>query len=433
METEEDRKLRLRKEAERETEQAQERETLQREERDRAHRRTLTEELRNLEARRERTKRELGGLELESNHLNSIVKESYRVSTHDDARSLSTQEKGLQTLDFTRKGLLQKKDLLTSTIQQHERALETARTQEQNTRKARSQQAEAKQILTKTDEAVRTLTSELENLMVEVRTTESEMNELTRRIQKDQQKKNTLASKVSKTEKEKVEKSLAVGNSGLKFLLGMPQQEELILIDTLSEAGLKENILEEGYNYSDRKEMQLLGIAQKLGEFNIKRYQLGKIPTIAAFGSYSKNAQRNTFSFFDTYQDWFTTSIVGLKMAIPIFSGNSRNAHIQQSKYELQKTNNNIEQLKQSIDYDVAQSKIKMTSALLTVDNQKRNTELAEKVYNTTKKKYEQGLGNNQEIYNAQTELKVAQNNYYSSLYEAINAKIDWLKAAGKL
>ena len=236
-----------------------------------------------------------------------------------------------------------------------------------------------------------------------------------------------------KTEKEKVEKSLAVGNSGLKFLLGMPQQEELILIDTLSEAGLKENILEEGYNYSDRKEMQLLGIAQKLGEFNIKRYQLGKIPTIAAFGSYSKNAQRNTFSFFDTYQDWFTTSIVGLKMAIPIFSGNSRNAHIQQSKYELQKTNNNIEQLKQSIDYDVAQSKIKMTSALLTVDNQKRNTELAEKVYNTTKKKYEQGLGNNQEIYNAQTELKVAQNNYYSSLYEAINAKIDWLKAAGKL
>ena len=234
------------------------------------------------------------------------------------------------------------------------------------------------------------------------------------------------------TEKVKVQNLLAAGNSGLKFLLGMPQKDELVLTDTLNEAELKDNILEQNYNYNNRKEMQLLGIAQKLGEYNVRRYKLSKIPTIAAFASYSKNAQRSSFNFFNN-GDWFTTSIVGFKMAIPIFDGNSRNAHIQQSRYELQKTKNNIEQLKQSIDYDVEQSKIKMTSALLTVDNQKKNIELAEKVYNTTKLKYEQGLGSNQEIYNAQTELKVAQTNYYSALYDAINAKTDWLKAAGKL
>ena len=67
------------------------------------------------------------------------------------------------------------------------------------------------------------------------------------------------------------------------------------------------------------------------------------------------------------------------------------------------------------------------------MDSQKKNIELAEKVYNTTKLKYEQGLGSNQEIYTAQTELKVAQNNYYSSIYDAINAKIDYLKAVGRL
>ena len=33
----------------------------------------------------------------------------------------------------------------------------------------------------------------------------------------------------------------------------------------------------------------------------------------------------------------------------------------------------------------------------------------------------------------AQTDLVTAQNNYYSSLYDAIIAKIDYLKAAGKL
>ncbi len=235
-----------------------------------------------------------------------------------------------------------------------------------------------------------------------------------------------------KTEKLKIENMLAAGNSGLKFIMGMPQKEELVLTDSLSEDELKANILNESYNYQDRKEIQLLGIAEKLGDYNIKRYKLSKIPTIAAFASYSKNAQRSSFNFFNK-GDWFSTSLAGIKIAIPIFDGNRKNALIQQSRYELQKTKNNIEQLKQVIDYDVEQAKIKMTSALLTMDNQKKNIELAEKVFNTTKKKYEQGLGSNQEIYNAQTELKVAQTNYYSSLYDAISAKIDWLKTAGKL
>ena len=235
-----------------------------------------------------------------------------------------------------------------------------------------------------------------------------------------------------KTEKEKIVNALTTGNSGLKFLMGMPQQEELVLIDTLSDESLKDNILNEAYDYKNRKEFQLLTVAEKLGNYNISRYKLSKIPTVAAFGSFSKNAQRRSFNFFGK-GDWFTTSLIGLKISVPIFDGNRKNALIQQSRYELQKTQNNIEQLKQSIDYDVAQSRIKMTSALLTMDNQKQNTVLAENVYNTTKKKYEQGLGSNQEIYNAQTELKVAQTNYYSSLYDAITAKIDWLKAAGKL
>ena len=235
-----------------------------------------------------------------------------------------------------------------------------------------------------------------------------------------------------KTEKVKFENTIAVGNAGLKFLMGMPQKDELILTDTLSEDELKTNILDSNYDYKDRKEFQQLGLLEKLNGYNIKRYQLSKIPTIAAFASYSKNAQRNSFNFFDK-GDWFTTSIVGFKMSIPIFDGNNRNAHIQQSRLELQKTKNIIEMLKQNIDNDVAQSRLRMTSALLTVDNQKKNIELAEKVYNTTKKKYEQGLGDNTELYNTQTELRVAQTNYYNSLFDAINAKIDWLKAAGKL
>ncbi len=234
------------------------------------------------------------------------------------------------------------------------------------------------------------------------------------------------------TAKIKVQNQLDAGNSALKFLMSMPQKETLLLTDTLNETELKSGILDSAFNYTDRKEIQLLNVAKKLGAYNIKRYELSKLPTVVAFGSYSKNAQRNSFDFFGK-GDWYTTSLAGLKIQVPIFDGNKRKAQIQQAKFELQKTANNITNVQQAIDYEVEQSRIKMKSALLTLDNQKKNIELAEKVYNTTKKKFEQGLGSNQEIYNAQAELKVAQTDYYSALYDAITAKVDWLKAVGKL
>ncbi len=236
-----------------------------------------------------------------------------------------------------------------------------------------------------------------------------------------------------KTEKSKVENQLNAGNVALKFLMGMPQKDQLILTDTLSDSDLKSNILDDTSHYYDnRKEMQLLGLGKKLNEYNIKRYKLSYLPTAMTMASLSQNAQRQKFDFFGK-GDWYTTAFIGLKVTVPIFDGFARDARIKKAKVELQKTNNNIEQLRQSIDNEVDQAKIRLSSALLTVDNQKQNITLAEQVYRTTKLKYEQGLGSNQEIYNAQTELKVSQNNYYSALYDAIVAKIDYLKATGKL
>ena len=235
-----------------------------------------------------------------------------------------------------------------------------------------------------------------------------------------------------RTEKVKIESQLDAGNVALKFLMNLPQKDSLVLTDTLSEQELKDNLLEQSYNYGDRSEYKLLQVAQELGRYNIRRYKLSYLPTIAAFASYSKNAQRKKFNFFND-GSWFTTSIVGLSMKIPIFDGLYKQSSIRKARLELQKTNQNIEQLKAFIDADVEQARLKIGSALITVDNQKRNMDLAVQVYNATKLKYEQGLGSNQEIYAAQTELKVAQSNYYGALYDAIVARIDYLKATGKL
>lgn len=235
------------------------------------------------------------------------------------------------------------------------------------------------------------------------------------------------------TQKLKAQNQIEAGKEGLKLLMNIPQADSLYLSDTLSDEELKSNILDANYNYEDRKEFLQLETAIELGNYNVKRYQLSRIPSLTLSANYNRNAQRTTFTFFKKEEPWYSSSFISLNLAIPIFDGGERQANINYARLNLQKLNNNVDQLKQSIDNDVAQSRINMKSALLTMDAQKKNIDLAQQVYNSTKLKYEQGVGSNQEISTAQADLVTAQNNYYSSLYDAIIAKIDYLSATGKL
>jgi outer membrane protein TolC len=235
------------------------------------------------------------------------------------------------------------------------------------------------------------------------------------------------------TEKTKALNSISNGYISLKTLMGMPIRDTLLLTDKIDESQIKEDFSNDtAYQYTDRKEFQSLSLMKKLNEFNIKRYQLSYIPTVNLNGNYSKNAQRNTFDFFGK-GDWFTTSYIGLNISIPIFDGFARSARISRARIDLQTTQNQIDNLKLTIDSDVEQAKVNFKSALATIDFQKKNMQLAENVYNQTKKKFEAGTGSNTEITSAQTDLVTAQTNYISALYSAIIAKVDYLKATGKL
>lgn len=235
------------------------------------------------------------------------------------------------------------------------------------------------------------------------------------------------------TEKLKALNSIDLGYMGLKTLMGMPVNDTLVLLDQINEDQIKNDFtLDTAYAYTDRKDYQYMALGKKLNEFNIKRYQLSYLPTVSLSGSYTKNAQRNKFDLFGK-GDWFTTSFIGLNVAIPIFDGFAKDARIKKARIELKQTENQMDGLKLSIDNEVAQSRINFRTAIATMNFQKKNMQLAESVYNQTKKKYEVGTGSNTEITAAQTDLVTAQTNYINALYTGIIARVDYLKAIGKL
>ena len=235
------------------------------------------------------------------------------------------------------------------------------------------------------------------------------------------------------TEKLKATNAIELGYVGLKTLMGMPVKDTLVLTDKISEDQITSDIASnQEYQYNDRKEFQAVSLGKKLNEYNIKRYQLSYLPTIAMSGAYTKNAQRNQFDFFKG-GDWFTTSFIGLNISAPIFDGFARKARISKAKIDLQQTENQLQNLRLTIDAEVTQAKMNFATAISTLNNQKKNMQLAESVYGQTKKKYEIGTGSNMEITGAQTDLVTAQTNFIGAMYNAIIARVDYLKATGKL
>ncbi|MFI5156810.1 MAG: TolC family protein [Chitinophagales bacterium] len=236
------------------------------------------------------------------------------------------------------------------------------------------------------------------------------------------------------TEKIQTNFNIENGYLGLKILLGMPMRDSLVLKDTLTYEMVRDVKLGENLGqYADRKDYQLLRLNQDLNEFDIKRYRKMYIPTVSLNGYISQNAFRTQFDIFSSKGEWYPSGYVSVNINIPIFDGFYKDANIKKAKISLEQTQNQMEALKINIDGQVKQAQIRFISALSVLDVQKKNMDLAQSVYEQTRKKYEQGVGSNTEITTAESDLKQAQTSYITALYNTVIAKIDYQNAIGKI
>jgi outer membrane protein len=246
--------------------------------------------------------------------------------------------------------------------------------------------------------------------------------------------KTTVTLNNTKSTETQLRNAIIIGLAVLKLNLGLPQADSLVLKDSLTADYIKENILDDSFKYEDRNEVKLLNSAVKLQSYDVKRYKMSYFPTVAAFYNFQKNGQRrnneggNSAPWF-----WYNTNLVGLSVNVPIFDGFQKKYKIKQAQFAVDKIKNTLDQAIKGIDLEITIAKNTLTNAILTMDAQESNMQLAEKVYNTVKKKYEQGVGSSFEILQADTEFQQAQSNYFRALYDAIIAKISYQKALGRL
>ena len=217
----------------------------------------------------------------------------------------------------------------------------------------------------------------------------------------------------------------------LKFQIGMPQSETITLTDKLENFMSIAPTEKLSIEYSLNSDFQILEIQKTLNSINLQNEKLRFLPSLGAFYSTGINYGSNAFGDVFNFGNYMGYNMVGASLNVPIFSSGQRKYRVDQARIETQKIDNNIEFLKQSIDMQVAQYQSELADNLSVLKIRKENKELAEEVYSISKIKYEQGMTSNFEVLSAQTDLKTAQTDYYSALYDVLVAQIELNKVMG--
>jgi outer membrane protein TolC len=229
---------------------------------------------------------------------------------------------------------------------------------------------------------------------------------------------------------------LATSLNLLKFQMGMPLGFNLQLTDELSSINLNEAILVDSARAIYRRpEYEILQTNKTLVDLNIKNFNSLYLPNLYASFNMGWTSGTNTFQELTTFDDqtWFRYTNIGLNLSIPIFDGLYKSSNIQRSRIQKKQLETTVSQLENNIKREVEEAIIKHENALREIASQRENLELSAEIYNTTRIKYQEGVGSNIEVINTITDYEEARNNYLSALYGAATAQIELKKALGTL
>lgn len=220
----------------------------------------------------------------------------------------------------------------------------------------------------------------------------------------------------------------------LKFQMGLRQDEAIRLTDKMADVDLNAFVPESQtpFTYADRIEYSILQTQDRLAQLDARNIKAGYLPRVLLTGSYGFSTGRPAFTDLIT-KPWFDAATIGFSIQVPIFDGFAKKYKLVQSENTLRKLKESKSYLESSIDLQIQQGQITLKNAYETLQEQKLNMELAKEVVRVSKIKYEQGVGSNIELINAEIAYKEAQTNYFTTLYNVLVAKVDLDKAKGKL
>ena len=239
-----------------------------------------------------------------------------------------------------------------------------------------------------------------------------------------------------RTERDNLERQREVVVNALKLVMGMPVTESIDLSDDLTQllGAYADADLGAEVNFMNRPEYVQLLRGRDLSALDVELNSKTWMPSINGFIEYQPGWQGGFGNKSDAnFKKWYfiPSAIAGISVTVPIWDGGSSKARRERAIIGVQTIDIQKKTLENAITLEVENARKLLLNARERVQSQQKNLDLAQRIYDTTQKKYKAGIGSSFEITQAEQQLYNAQQLLIQAQYDLLTAREALRKALG--
>jgi len=211
----------------------------------------------------------------------------------------------------------------------------------------------------------------------------------------------------------------------IRYQMGLPLDQEIILLDDLNSVISSLDIeVALGMMFEPDSNINILMMETQvnLADLSLSNEKRSFLPTLAGFLSFQRDAQRDQFDFFNFDKNWYPTSVIGLQLNWPIFSGSSKIYKVQKAQIEYEQAKLNLENVREGMQVQHSQARGELVAARDRYLNARTNRDLALEVYEFNLQKYREGLISSLELTQGHNQYLEAERSYLENLSTALTA-----------
>ncbi len=212
----------------------------------------------------------------------------------------------------------------------------------------------------------------------------------------------------------------------LRFQIGLNPATPIVLkdgFDDLLAAESGTDLLSRSFQPSALPGLQEQQAYVGLAELDVKNQRAAALPTIAAFYTFQKNAQRPEFNLFQSDQSWYNVQLAGLNFSMPLWTSLGGQQRVEKARLELVRAETGYRQMEAAAQLEFEAARAEFADAKSRVNNRTRAVELAQSIYNRTERGVNAGMNSSFELNDARSKLLEAQGGLIGAQMALLNAQ----------
>lgn len=219
-------------------------------------------------------------------------------------------------------------------------------------------------------------------------------------------------------------RSTQLAINALKVLLNVPVETELTLTSKLDDMLSAEAILQllgKDFVLENNLSYQTLAKNVELAKTNVHMASWAYGPTIAVGYQYSEK------SYFGKKEGFNMTppNALSVSVSMPLWSSGKRAAGVVEKKIALEEARNTFAETTDNLGIQNEQLRYNVQNGYETYLTEKDNMDVTQRIFESTTKKFNQGVASNLELVNASNDLITAQSTYVQAVLSLVNAQVE--------